>query len=168
MHMRLFLELFLLFWSPWHWTMTHKSSKLEKHLQSISKLVYSSICLHWFITLLSVKPLGLQRKHGGEILFTKSFSTHHAPSRWGRSHEGFGNTPPLPTPEKQSLYRLMEHIPSDGNSLPYLCLPVSAPTTGYKEQLKQANLACFKSYIKSVGFFLPCSSEMRLTYGGSM
>lgn len=54
------------------------------------KLVYSFVCLHWFIMFLSVKSMGLKRKHKGEILLpAELFPRHALPGCW-RSCEGSG------------------------------------------------------------------------------
>lgn len=152
--MRLFIMLFLLFWSPWHWTMTHKSSKPEKHLQSISELVYSRVCLHGFITFPTVKPVGLQRKHGGEILFRKASPPTMHPQDGGGHMRDLGIHLLYPllksrAPAHQGSHSLWWEF------LPLTLSPFISTHNRVQGATKANLLACFKYCIQSVAFFPP-------------
>lgn len=150
--------LFLLFWSPYHEQWLIRVASWRSTCKPY-KLVYSLVCLHWFITFLSVKSMGLERKHKGEILFPDELFHPPCPTEI----DGGGHTRGL------GIHYVHSQEPGAGlagwrastcqwSTLPLvasLSLALPAPTTGYKEQLKQANflLACFKSYIKALLFY---------------
>lgn len=86
MHKRLFIVLFLLFWSPSYEQWLVRVARWRSTCKPY-KLVYS---LHWFITFLGVKSMGLKKKHEGEILFPEQLFHPPCPAEmvevvWGAS-----------------------------------------------------------------------------------
>lgn len=150
MHKRLFIVLFLLFWSPYHeqWLIrvASQSSTCKPY-----KLVYSFICLHWFIMFLSVKYIGLKRRHEGEILFPEELVHPPCPTEMVEVTRGvWAYTSYVHSWEPEAGLAGWRAPTYQWSTLPLvasLSLALSVSTTGYKEQLKQANflLACFKS-----------------------